>query len=454
MEILIVALSVLSIFLSFFMFRRDNKLICFSLDNLIIIAFIIIIYFGFPFCYIGAISGITNDNWNKYIEAYTAFEVFVYYIIANIVEFAFVKTLRIGRKSILSINDNIKFEENNYIKNDYILLVAFCLFVFSFICEFLYLRAYGSYSNYLNYSKALRSGYNLVDNPFSFLSPFRKCFLLSTYLFLVKIRNRGKFSIVSFLMYLLSFFFSMRVLISNAGILAIILFFIVQLVYVLYSKVKALQFKTFLISTVIGSCFLFLVVFASKITNQQISKNVFNTLSSELSFIFANFNAEFSEVNSGSFRFFIDVLIWPVYFLPSSLWKSFNIITASDVNTKIIMGAFKGVDGVTGEIPVDMITMSYMQLGIVGIIVVPIVLAFFYKLLFKYCDKFQNRNVSRLLKIYLILDMMMSIIYSDPIHFITGIYLFFVFMVINFTVNLLVPKKSKNCYCKRSIIHE
>ena len=102
--------------------------------------------------------------------------------------------------------------------------------------------------------------------------------------------------------------------------------------------------------------------------NLKSDDNLLVFLARELSFPFGSF---FGQLDFGEnlFRCFKDFIVAPVYLLPSSLWTQW-VENVGQVNTALIMGAPKGVRGVTGAIPVDLLTLGLMQMFVFGILIV------------------------------------------------------------------------------------
>ena len=64
-----------------------------------------------------------------------------------------------------------------------------------------------------------------------------------------------------------------------------------------------------------------------------------------------------------------DIVAIPLSFLPERLWPH-GYATASQIITERIAGLPRGVGGVTEGIPTDIVTFSFMQLGVAGVLIV------------------------------------------------------------------------------------
>jgi hypothetical protein len=135
-------------------------------------------------------------------------------------------------------------------------------------------------------------------------------------------------------------------------------------------------------------------------------------LAKELSFPFASF---FENYNSGeAYRFFLDFLFSPVFVLPSSLWSNW-VENVGQVNTALIMGAPKGEEGVTGAIPVDLLTLGFMQFHFIGVFIGGIVFGMFLRFIQRFLEKVQNRGIRVAFEAYIILKIaVIGVFYAQP----------------------------------------
>jgi hypothetical protein len=242
-----------------------------------------------------------------------------------------------------------------------------CLAVALF-SQVIYAKAYGGLSAQLDYSAAIRAGVfqNVPENAFSFLSPISKLAFVACFGFfglLLSYTLRLQLLLGFCLAAALSFY----VLYNSLWRLGIGAFLLTLIVTVLFAKHKSvLTHIAFL--AVLGPSLLLALDALSNAMELKPSETTVAFIANELSFPFGSFFAQFEE-GPNLFRGFIDVLLLPVYLLPSSIWGHL-IETCDQANTAVIMGAAKGESDVTAGIPVDIITLGLMQAHIGGIVVV------------------------------------------------------------------------------------
>lgn len=252
--------------------------------------------------------------------------------------------------------------------------LAWVLLGLAVVAYWVYARPYGGFVGLLRYSRLIRAG--LFDqigisNPWAFLHGFGALALFSAFLFYALLldrhfrRKRGQVS--RLLGLVLSLAFSSYVLYSKSGRLAIAVYcaiFVLGPIY--YYSAGRLRIRTLVgMGTVVLAMIAALFFLSQLITPGAASLSFPAFYARELSFPTVSF---FAAVRSEQLRFGLDLLPTPLYLLPERVWRGvFQVTTASDVNTERVLGHRKGEGGVTGEIPTDIITFSYMQLGVVGV---------------------------------------------------------------------------------------
>jgi hypothetical protein len=290
---------------------------------------------------------------------------------------------------------------------------AWFLLVAAVGLQILYTWAYGGIAgvyNYLNYNVAIRSGIFRVSNPWSFLRPFGGLALFTTLFFFgMKLSGYRKKTVT--LGFWLSLLFSFYILYSWAGRVGFFVFlFAFPLAVLLYKKINpiALVFSGGLILIAL----LLSVYQVSNLLHVKGGPDITSFLAKELSFPFASF---FENYNSGeAYRFFLDFLFSPVFVLPSSLWSNW-VENVGQVNTALIMGAPKGEEGVTGAIPVDLLTLGFMQFHFIGVFIGGIVFGMFLRFIQRFLEKVQNRGIRVAFEAYIILKIaVIGVFYAQP----------------------------------------
>jgi len=261
-------------------------------------------------------------------------------------------------------HSTVKNVAGNIISTNKTAVIAWIILGSAILLQWLYTRAYGGFFGIFEYSRALRSGILLINNSFSFLQPFGTLSLISSFIFFGLILSRRKKYFVSFGL-LISFFFSLYILYSRQGRIGFLIYISTfALGYAFHRRIRPIAL---LAGTGILLLGVLIAAYILTITlNLHQTSSLTSFLAKELAFPFVSF---FAQINSGEHlhRGFIDFLVTPLYFLPSSFWAGM-VDNATEINTTVIIGASKGQDGVTGGIPVDLLTLGVMQFSSIGIL--------------------------------------------------------------------------------------
>ncbi len=360
----------------YFVLIKDKNKITFSTHNVFALIFLGVYSLLFPFSYYLTEKGFNTPSFSKFILSYNFLDILLYYIVVFVVTHSFLYVLR-REKNCFILNKSSLFSSQLFYKIGIIFLIVGC------ISDFLYFRAYGGYIEYLKYADAIRSGVISVYNKFSFLTIFREFTFISSIIFFSLIdKQSNKKSNMCLFLFLISFVFSMRTLISNRGRLSILLYFLVFIVFYCKKKwnFKYFNIKVLLISMLTIVLSLVCLMAIGNILGRNISTNIFYQLNKELSFVFVDFKATADNLNFKNARFLLDIVYAPCYLLPSSVWIKMGITPASKIMTIFTSGFNKGSGGVYGEMPIDLISLSYMQFGIFGVFIIPVLYAFAYKI--------------------------------------------------------------------------
>jgi len=302
-----------------------------------------------------------------------------------------------------------------------VFILAWGFLVLGTVSYWQYARAYGGFGGLLDVSGAIRSGDFSspgMSNKWSFLQRFGGFTFLSSYLFWGLLLEPGQPRL--------------RRLWTAIGILAALSFSL----YVLYSWRGRVPFAIYLATFPMGwliwrhgltpsniprvACVLVASLSVILVTDKILERGSADSspaafFARELSFPFVSFQAEYSH---GETRWFRDVAAAPAYLLPQRVWGGMlDLNTASDENTKLLMGASKGKAGVTGTIPVDIITCSFMQGGFVGVLLVGALWGVILGLLDGHLRSFQIGSATQVLYAYAIIQWaVLTSLYGDPSH--------------------------------------
>ena len=294
------------------------------------------------------------------------------------------------------------------------LWLLFCVAVLS---QWLYAKAYGGFLNMLDYSSAVRSGIFLVDNPLSFLRPFGGVAIFSSFGFFgLWLSGFRRLTIV--LGCVLSFVFSVYILYSWLGRMGFLVYLSTFLLgFILYFKPKPLALLcsgSALLLGLLAGAYLISVWF-----NINPAENLVIFAARELSFPFGSFFAQLLYGDSLS-RGFVDFLYSPVFLLPSSWWTHW-LEDIGQINTALIMGAAKGEKGVTGSIPVDLLTLGLLQMHLAGVAAVGAMFGALLRMLQSILDRIGNPGVRSVFEAYVALQVaIIGIFYAQPSIFVSG----------------------------------
>lgn len=234
--------------------------------------------------------------------------------------------------------------------------------------QVLYSAAFGGLIAALDHAREVRSGLSTISNKWSFLRPLAGVVFLSSIGFwgLILSRRSSWFTIAGFI---LSLCFSFYLMLAWAGRLnALVILSVFPLSYLL-NRVRSPLTSMALA----GSALLLLLVFThilSGFLQIKASDNALAFAAKEMSFPLANFFA-WSGANV-DYRVFSDIVAFPLFLLPQSVWQGY-LVGVVDINTELITGTAKGVDGNTNGIPIDLISLGIAQLGITGVLIVGVV---------------------------------------------------------------------------------
>lgn len=379
---------------------------------------------GFSFVIWATFSGNNTEIWSSKILQFDSNLVITYFILNVLLMFSVmfgwgVSKGILWRKTRILYNDLEVKDDSRYYRK--IKIVAWVMFVVSVISYILYARAYGGFLGLIHYSRMIRSGIYTVENAFSFLQRFGSFAFFSSFIFFgllmdknIKVR-RNKLLLISLIV---SFLFSIFVLYTWVGRISFIVYLVTPLLgFVLYKNKSILRLSRKLLS--ISILVLTSIVVIDRVLNRsRAGISMIELFAKELSFPSASFIAQF-KVNS--FTWFKDIFVAPLFILPTRIWNiMLNIETASMRNTFVFWGAVKGNSGVTGSIPVDLLTFSYMQASVLGVVIIGFLWGLFLMWLQKVVNNIPIKSIRAVLLGNVILNViMLSVLYGDPLHIIT-----------------------------------
>ena len=296
-------------------------------------------------------------------------------------------------------------------------LAFWLILLLSVLTQWFYTRAYGGFLELLDYSRLIRAGIFEVDNPLSFLKPFGGLAMISAYGFFGLWLSR-RHGLATFLGLALSFLFSLYILYSSLGRMGFLVFLAT------FPLGAALAYrrnplKLLLAGSAVFSAIIVLAYGVSVWLDTRAADTLLEFMARELAFPFASFFAQWS-AGEHLFRGFRDFIAAPLFLLPSSWWINW-VETVGQINTTVIMGAPKGESGVTGAIPVDLLTLGLMQVHIAGIPVVGFMFGVLLRVLQFLVDRIPMSGVRGVFEAYISLKIAaLGVFYAQPNLIVSG----------------------------------
>ena len=172
--------------------------------------------------------------------------------------------------------------------------------------------------------------------------------------------------------------------------------------------------------------------------------NVMYYVIRELSFPFVSF---FAQLNDGAhFGLFFDVLIAPLFALPSSITSGW-FITSDQLNTELIAGAVKGDRGVTGTIPVDLVTFGLMQAHVVGVFLYATLFGYLVRIFSSVAMSFSNQGLASAFTAYFVVNFaVISIFYASPKMIFENHFASIIALALVTLIRLLRPRPYRRYY--------
>ena len=434
-------LSFMLFLIAFILLRRTPQGILLTIDNLFIIGCSILFGVMFPITYYYSINH-DNNVFLREISKYGALELFLYYICVSIFMILYVYFFRL----MCSENATLFKEErkSSKIRDEHILISAVILLLVGVVADYLYCSAYGGYLGYLQYSAYIRSGItDMIPNRWSFLIIFRDCIVISSYLFCAQIKKDGVVRIGRLALFIISFVMSIMVLYANKGRISLMVYLVVLFLtwWIHKKKVEHIKLKQIATIGIFAVAFLWGFMGVSELMDRASGFSPVEALLNEVSFCFSNFKVLINNMEVEDVRLFVDIISYPLFLLPSSLWIRIFPNTASDIMTIFVFGSQKGVGDVYGEVPIDAISFGYIQLGIFGVCVVAVLAGIISAILYKLIDKMLDNKIRLVIITYISVDIILrSLLYADSYGIVQRCFSLIVFALIYWGIGLFYGK--------------
>lgn len=446
MFVVFCVLSLMLFLVAFVLLRRLSKDILLSADNIVILS--VAFFYGiiFPIVYFYSLKN-PNSEYLIIISNYDALDLIIYYICIAAFLVLFVNVFRL---SVDKSHSNMLVIEDNNVecvadKSSQLYIATILLLVVGVLSDFLYCRAYGGYLGYLEYSGFIRSGItNLISNRWSFLIVFRDCVIIASYLLFSQIKKNDRIQFGRLSLFVVSFVYSLLILYANKGRISFLIYIAVFLITYVCNKRKIKFFNIKAVFYMVVAFFVFIAGtgWVSGVVSRTSEFSGFNMICNEVAFVFSNFKLLLSKVDIENFRCFIDIVFYPLFLLPSSLWRRIMPDTASDIMTILTFGNKKGQGGILGETPVDAISIGYLQSGIIGVCVFAVFWGFMSAKLYKKISSLPNYESRNIMTVNIVLDVLLrSLIYADSYNIVQRCFSLIVFALIYWGVGFFRTKK-------------
>lgn len=450
--VLAVMLSLITLLVGLVFFRYNNKGLILSIDNIFNLVYLMFYTIFFPFnIYLS--ETIEKQAFTNLLNEISVSDCVLYYIAIIMVLIGVNICFKLVRKDILLFNRVEVYssdKQDKQIKS--INKFSIVSILLGGVSLYLFTSAYGGYFAFFEYAGALRSGIEIISNPFSIFSRLYKFSNFAFFLLFgitawcqLKLNNK----IIMYILLIISFTLSIMNLSIGLGRVAFGFFFLNIIFAAIFynNKTSYINFKFIIKISLTIFVIIMLIMIAGVFFSRNSIDNLLLKFCWEFTFVFNNFNNIINSNYEIYLRYFADLLIWPVYILPSSWYSAaFGNFSASDVTTLLATGYYKGDGGVTGEIPVDLVSICFMQFHYFGIVISACFWAYLGCLMLRWIDNYISpKMVSVPLKSYVLVEyFLMGIIYADPKHFLPSQIPLIAFMLF-----VSVSKKIRN----KSIIY-
>ena len=366
--------SLISIIFLYKKIRKNKKIEIIDFFNI----YYIIVYFLVP------IFSIFNNSV-KFTTKYADFFSYdlKYHILSYFMALIFYLILNYTYK-IVKISHRKSNEVN--INNKTFMIINIIFSIIGIVSYYLWSKIYGFPFGILKYADVLRDNNVVIDNPYTIFQPICNFTVFASYMWLILIKNyNNKINkIIAFLLFCLTFFFSILSTFATDSRMSIITLFLVPIIY--FVNKRKINVKKIIVWGIVSIILLgnldnityFIRNNAFKSNNNNNNNNVFVLLSNEFGFTYSNrinliYNIENKDVKYTELQ---DIKNTIFAWVPKSM-RSADHITLGEYNTKLYSNP-------SGTIPTDVVSASIYKGRFFGLILLPI----FIGILLKYFDVF------------------------------------------------------------------
>lgn len=312
--------------------------------------------------------------------------------------------------------NGIKRKNNKKLKYKYIInyrriyVLAIITFLIGIFSNFRYLIMFGGISNSISLSQDLR--FNAVLENSGYIRILQPIIILSNISFIVIYERYRSKKYLAFV--LLTYIVSIYYLFTYAGRLPLFLFLVTIPLYIM-EKNKEFTTKNIFIIAIVG---LIIIVFGeyafdylsgkSVYVNLNIKDNI-NRLLVQFSFPYINLLKVNEFVKNTGYRYFVDTFTWVINIIPNNILSIFKM---GKITTSYQMNTANFFSQELGGVPVDIISLGFYQLSIVGVTLFTYIfgriVGYFQKLTYK-----ADSSLLIMLKVRMFIFLSMIIMYSD-----------------------------------------
>lgn len=377
--------------MNIYMMKKNKKLSV----NILLNGYFSLVYIITPICVL-----IKNGKIPYYI--YTNNIKYYYWILIN----------AIASYVALNIGYSIRIKDENYSKEKCrnLLLSGYVLLAIGWIALFLWTKAYGSLVGIFKYSSLIRSGYVIIYNKYTFLKPFCAILLFSFAIFYSKLLGLKNYNLLKKCLTIIGLIFSTIgsyiYIIANDGRMIIILILLTVIMPLIEKKNNKINLRKIIGYIICGIIMIIILGQLDNVTyylkNKKRRKvednnNIITIIADELGYTYSNninINYLRNEGVINEYTLFSDIKNIMFAWVPQR-FKPKDVINLFDYNTTFYKRT-------TGQIPTDIITASIYKFGIIGVIILPLIVGIFFKILEKKIFKKREKSDYYLVTAYLI----------------------------------------------------
>lgn len=422
--------------------RKDKKLSAIIFVN----AYYFIIFVITPICVL-----LKNEEIPYFIYSNNA----KYYYLSLISAFIGYICLNVGYK--IKIDNNLENKKSvhnskNLILSGYIvLLIGWCSLI-------VWTKAFGSITGIFKYASLIRSGHGTIYNKYTFVKPFCPMTIFAFEIFYSMMLNFKTFNVTKKILVTIGLVFSLigsyLYIIANDGRMLILIFFLVIIMSYIENKSETVNLKKIIIYLIIAIVMIIVLGQLDNVTyyirngqrrQEENNNNIITIIANEFGYTYSNninINYLKDEGTVEGYTIIRDIknLLWawiPQRMKPDDATNLFEYNTTFYRNT-------------TGQIPSDLITAAIYKFGYIGVVLLPLLVGMFFKILERKLFEKRNKSTYYLVISYLIIIYLglRFIGYYDLSQILFGSFYIIISMIIVEVISKIKINKNDKLYRK------